>query len=156
MGRFDALDELVRQIGEADWKRREVLRDELTALARTFPDPLVVIERLEDGKRAIANLEARWEVDEVIEAITPPPAPPPEPEKPAAPKKLSSADLQLAYDDAQRGIRVHKSKVGDRWFLTQIDPRTYQPQTFELRPEEVSQLKIQLKGSPFWVPGMGS
>jgi hypothetical protein len=51
---------------------------------------------------------------------------------------------------------VHKSKVGDRWFLTQIDPRTYQPQTFELRPEEVSQLKIQLQGSPFWVPGMGS
>lgn len=153
MGSFDAVDDLVRQIGGADWKQRESLRDQLIALAGTFPDPLKVIERLEEGKRSITSLEARWEVDEVIEAITPPPAPPPEPEKPEPPKKLSSADLKLVYDDPQRGIRVHKSKVGERWFLTQIDPRTYQPQTFELRPEEVSQLKIQLSGSPFWVPG---
>lgn len=153
MGRFDALDDLVRQIGEADWKRREVLRDQLLELARTFPDPALVIERLEDGKRAIASLEARWEVDEVIEAITPPPAPPPEePKEPEAPKKLTSADLVLVYDDPQ-GVRIHRSKVGERWFLSQIDPRTYRPQTFELRPEEVSQLKIQLQGSPYWVPG---
>jgi len=153
MGRFDGVDDLVRRIGGADWKAREALRDELLVLARTLDDPLDVIERLEDGKRGIAGLEARWEVDEVIEAITPPPVPPPEPAKPEAPKKITAGDLVLAYDDPTSGVRLHKSKVGERWFLTQVDPRTMRPQTFELRAEEVSQLKIQLQGSPYWVPG---
>lgn len=152
MGRFDALDELVDRIGSAAYAEREGLRDQLLEAARGFPDPKSVIDHLESAKKRIASLEARWEVDEVIEAITPPPEPAePEEEEEEAPQgPLTAADLDLIYDDP-RGLRVHKSKKGERYFLTQVDPRTYQPQTFELRPEELSQLKLQLQGSPYWV-----
>jgi hypothetical protein len=51
---------------------------------------------------------------------------------------------------------LHKSKVGDRWFATQVDPATRQPQTFELHPQEVSQLRMQLHGSPYWLLGAGA
>lgn len=152
MGRFDAVDGLVDRIGQATFAEREGLRDQLLAAARAVGDDKAVMDHLESAKKRIGSLEARWEVDEVIEALTPPPAPPepeePEPEEPQGP--LTAADLDLVYDDP-RGIRVHKTKVGERYFLTQVDPRTYQPQTFELRPEELSQLKMQLQGSPYWV-----
>lgn len=152
MARFDVLDQLVDQIGSATAKEREALRDQLLAASRGFDDVKAVIDHLESAKKRISKLEARWEVDEVIEAITPPPVVEPEEEPaeevPAGP--LTAADLELLYDDP-RGIRVHKSKVGSRYFLTQIDPRTRQPQTFELRPEELSQLKLQLAGSPYWL-----
>lgn len=153
MGRFDAVDELVDRIGQADFSEREALRDQLLAVAREVGDAKAAIDHLESAKRRIGSLEARWEVDEVIEALTPPPVPeePEEEEEPEAPQgPLTAADLDLVYDDP-RGIRLHKTKVGERYFLTQVDPRTYQPQTFELRPEELSQLKLQLQGSPYWV-----
>jgi hypothetical protein len=153
MGRFDALDELVTAIGEAKPSAWDALRDQLLAEAKTFPDPTTVMEHLENAKRSIPNLEARWEIDEVIEAITPPPVveeKEEEPEEEDPNRPLSAKDLDLLYDDP-RGIRLHKTKVGSRYFLTQVDPQTYQPQTFELRPEEVSQLKMQLHGSPYWV-----
>ena len=157
MGRFDGLDEILARLGKAEPSAWDGLRAELLAAAQTFDEPKDVIEHLEAGKKVIGSLEARWEVDEVIEAITPPPEAPdaPEEEVPDPNKPLTSADLTLIYDDP-RGIRVHKSKVGDRWFLTQVDPRTYQPQTFELRPEEVTQLKQQLDGSPYWILGAGA
>ena len=69
MGRFDALDELVAAIGKAGFKEREVLRDQLLELARTFPDATTVMEHLESAKKGIQSLEARWEVDEVIEVL---------------------------------------------------------------------------------------
>jgi len=156
MGRFDTVDELVNKIAAAKPSEWDALRAELLSVAGTFPEPKDVIEHLEAAKRSISNLEARWEVEEVIEAITPPPEPvEPEPEQPPDPNKpLSAADLDLVYDDP-RGIRLHKSKVGERWLLTQVDPQTYKPQTFELRPEEVVQIKQQLDGSPYWVLGAG-
>ncbi|NCG21302.1 MAG: hypothetical protein GWP91_20020, partial [Rhodobacterales bacterium] len=82
-------------------------------------------------------------------------APPPEvseePEEEEAPKgPLTADDLNLVYQDP-RGLVLHKSKVGERWFATQKDPRSGQPQTFELQDAEISQLKIQLNGSPYWV-----
>ena len=105
-------------------------------------------------------LETRWEIEDVLEETTPrkatPPAPAPEP-PPAAPdpnRPLTAADLDLVYDDP-RGLMLHKSKVGERWFATQIDPRTGQPQTFELHAMEVTQLKAQLQGSPYWLVGAG-
>ncbi|MCK6502927.1 hypothetical protein L6R53_05945 [Myxococcota bacterium] len=106
-------------------------------------------------------LETRWEIEDILEATTPKKAAPPkpaEPEPPPAPpdpnRPLTAADLDMVYDDP-RGLMLHKSKVGDRWFATQIDPRTGQPQTFELHPSEVQQLKAQLKGSPYWLLGAG-
>ena len=158
MGRFDAVDELVDRIGTAEFAERESLRDQLLAAARELDDHKAAIDHLESAKKRIASLEARWEADEVIEALTPPPAPAePEEEEPEEEQgPLTAADLDLIYDDP-RGLRVHKSKKGERYFLTQVDPRTYQPQTFELRPEEVSQLKLQFQGSPYWVkPGAGA
>ena len=75
------------------------------------------------------------------------PDPPEEEPDPNAP--LTAADLDMVYDDP-RGLMLHKSKVGERWFATQVDPRTGQPQTFELHAHELEQLKAQLQGSPFW------
>lgn len=106
-------------------------------------------------------LETRWEIEDILEATTPKkaaPARPAAPEPPPAPpdpnRPLTAADLDMVYDDP-RGLMLHKSKVGDRWFATQIDPRTGQPQTFELHAAEVQQLKTQLKGSPYWLLGAG-
>ncbi|HHO54592.1 MAG TPA: hypothetical protein ENK18_27885 [Deltaproteobacteria bacterium] len=60
----------------------------------------------------------------------------------------------MVYNDP-RGLVLHKTKTGDRWIATQRDPRTGQPQSFELHPTEVDQLKAQLQGSPYWVIGAG-
>ena len=73
--------------------------------------------------------------------------PAPEEADPNAP--LTASDLNLVYDDP-RGFMLHKSKVGERWFATQVDPRTGQPQTFELHAQEIEQIKGQLQGSPYW------
>ncbi|MCB9780894.1 MAG: hypothetical protein H6742_20160 [Alphaproteobacteria bacterium] len=107
-------------------------------------------------------LETRWEIEDVLEETTPKkaapatPEPEPEPEPESDPNRpLTAADLDLVYDDP-RGLMLHKSKVGDRWFATQVDPRTGQPQTFELHPQEVQQLKAQLQGSPYWLVGAGA
>ena len=50
---------------------------------------------------------------------------------------------------------LHKTKVGDRWFATQVNPQTRQPETFELHPSEVAEIKVQLASSPYWVVGGG-
>ncbi len=65
---------------------------------------------------------------------------------------LSTADLERVYEDP-RGLVLHRTKTGDRWFATQVDPSTGQPGTFELHPEEVTTLKSRLEGSPYWDPG---
>lgn len=105
-------------------------------------------------------LETRWEIEDILEETTPKKAAPPEPEPepelaPEDPNRpLTSADLDLVYDDP-RGLMLHKSKVGERWFATQVDPRTGQPQTFELHAQEITQLQTQLQGSPYWLVGSG-
>ncbi len=161
MAAYDALDALVERLSQASWKERDPIKEELKAVAGAFDVPGPVIEHLEDAKRKMDDLELRWEIDEVIEAIRPPPPAPPEPEEPDAaeeeetpPGQLSASDLQLVYDDP-RGLALHKTKVGDRWFATQRNPQTGQPQTFELHPNDVQQLKLQLQGSPYWVLGAG-
>jgi hypothetical protein len=151
---YEALDGLIARLGSATWKERDPIKAELEQLAATFPDRKATLDYLESAKRALQDLEARWEVDEVIEKLTPPP-PPPEKKEEDKNKPLSAADLNLVYDDP-RGLLLHKTKVGERWFATQRDPRTGQPQTFELRAEEVAQLKTQLAGSPYWVIGAGA
>ncbi len=101
----------------------------------------------------------RPEIQEIVDALTPPPAPPEEPEEEEEVaddpnRQLTAADLDVVYD-APRGLVLHRTKKGDRWFAPQRDPRTGQPQTFELHPSEIQQLQTQLQGSPFWVLGAG-
>ena len=134
------------------------MKGELLALAKASPEWTKVRDHLENARKALP-LEMRWDLDEVIEAITPPPAPPPEAptaeEPPPAKKGITAADLNLVYDDP-RGLMLYKTKVGpERWFATQVDPRTGQPQTFELHATEVTQIKQQLAGSPYWLLGAG-
>lgn len=153
-----ALDGLVQRLAAAGWKERDAIKAELIAVAGSI-ERGTAVARLEDLKKDLV-LEVRWEIDEVIDALAPPPAAPEpesepeeEPEDPNRP--LSAADLKLVYDDP-RGFTLHKHKTADRWFATQRDPRTGQPQTFELHPQEIEQLKKQLTGSPYWVLGSGA
>ncbi|MFN7146555.1 MAG: hypothetical protein ACK4YP_22460, partial [Myxococcota bacterium] len=156
------VDQLIEALRKASYKDREPLKEQLLALAKG-PNGAAVREHIESAKRGEV-LEVQWELEEVVEAAAPPKkeepkqaeAPPsPPPEAPADPNKpLTAKDLTLVYDDP-RGLMLHKSKVGDRWFATQFDPRTGQPQTFELHPQEIQQLKTQLAGSPYWVIGAG-
>jgi len=155
MAAYEALDALVDQLAGATWKDRDPIKKKILESAAAFPDLKAVLEHLAAKKKDIADLEARWEVDEVIETLTPPPA---KPEPPKEPKKdqekqLGAGDLVLVYDDP-RGLLLHRTKAPpDRWFATQRNPQTGQPQTFELRAEEVAHLKTQLTGSPYWVLG---
>jgi hypothetical protein len=156
-GVYDGLDGLIAKLAAASWKERDPIKAKLMEAAGALPDRKGVLEHLDQARRVIQELEVRWEVEEVIEKLTPPPPPPKEPEQKAPDKNkpLTAADLNLVYDDP-RGLMLHKTKVGERWFATQRDPRTGQPQTFELRAEEISQLKMQLAGSPYWIVGAGA
>ena len=75
-------------------------------------------------------------------------------EESAEPGKLRMSDLDMVYDDP-RGLQLYKHKLQDRWFAVQADPMSGQPRMFELHPSEVSQLKSQLQGSPYWMLGAG-
>ena len=156
------LDAIVARLASAGWKERDAIKAELMAAAEALPDRKSALDHLDQLKRGVASLEARWEVDEVIEKLTPPPPKKPAKDEPKAEdappdpnKPLTAAALNVVYDDP-RGLVLHKTKVGDRWFATQVDPRTRQPQTFELRPDEVASVKQQLAGSPYWIPGAGA
>lgn len=161
---MEHVDQLVARLRVASVKEREPLKEALLALARG-PDGASVRDHLE-GVRRGELLEVQWELEEVLEATAPkkpeaakpippppPPSPPPE-EKPDPNRQLSAKDLVVVYDDP-RGLVLHKTKVGDRWFATQFDPRSGQPMTFELSPAEVEQVKKQFAGSPYWVVGSG-
>ena len=85
--------------------------------------------------------------------VTPPPAKAPEPpkakeedlpkEEPKRGGRLNPADLEMVYQDP-RGLAIHRTKDGKRWFATQVDPYSGQPRTFELSEAEITQLKGQL------------
>ena len=162
---MEAVNTLIDELRDAAFDARDPIKTKLVGLA-TGADGALVREHLESLKRG-ELLELQWEIDDVLaESAPPPPEPDPaeeaeaeEPETPTEPDPaeeetdpnapLTAADLDLVYDDP-RGLMLHKSKVGERWFATQVDPRTGQPQTFELHPHELEQLKAQLQGSPFW------
>jgi len=159
MAGLDALTELVERIGKAEEDDIEAIKAELQAAVEAMEDRTRAIDHLEHVKKGLQSLERRWEVDEVIEAVTPPPAPPEPEEEEEVPdddpnRPLSMADLDVVYDDP-RGLMVYKHKRADRWFLTQVNPYDGQPQTAELQPHEVVELKKKLAGSPYWVLGSG-
>lgn len=145
----------------------EPAKAELQALA-TGPEGSAVRDHLASTMGG-ELLPVQWEIEEVLDATAPPPPPAPEADTPEEPeagpeeaaeeeevedpdRPLTSADLNLVYDDP-RGLMLHKTKKGERWFATQVDPRTGQPQTFELHQQEITQLQQQLQGSPYWVIG---
>lgn len=162
---MEAVNTLMNDLRGAAFDARDPIKSKLVGLA-TGADGALVREHLESLKRG-ELLELQWEIDDVLlESAPPPPKPEPTEERdtevaetptepdpaseetdPNAP--LTAADLDLVYDDP-RGLMLHKSKVGERWFATQVDPQSGQPQTFELHPHELEQLKAQLQGSPFW------
>ena len=162
---MQAVDTLIDELRKAAFDAREPIKSKLVALA-TGADGSLIREHLESVKRG-ELLELQWEIDDVLSESAPPPLEPksddsneaaeeaapadPDPpeDEPDPNAPLTAADLDMVYDDP-RGLMLHKSKVGERWFATQVDPRTGQPQTFELHAHELDQLKAQLQGSPFW------
>ena len=154
-----AIDALMTRLKQVGWKEREAVKQELQQVALAEPNRVAVREYLQAQLKDLSSLELRWEVEEVLEALAPPPKEPEpepdaEPEQPPGDGQLRMSDLDVVYDDP-RGLMVYKHKTADRWFAVQPDPRTGQPQMFELHPTEVQQLKAQLKGSPYWVLGAG-
>lgn len=157
---MEEIDALVKRLRRANAAETAAIRKELVALA-SGPDGARVRDTLDTLKRG-ELLEVQWELEEIVELTSPrkpaaaaaPAAPPPEEEPPPPDpnRPLTSADLRLVYDDP-RGLMLHRSKVGERWFATQADPHTGQPQTFELHPQEVEQIKGQLQSSPYWLLG---
>lgn len=154
---MELVNQAVARLRKAGDAERETIKAELiAALQAGTPGVRDALDSARKGE----PLEVQWEIEEVLEKTAPPvaatapePAPPPPKEEPADPNRpLTAKDLVLVYDDP-RGLLLHKAKVGDRWFATQVDPRTKQPQTFELHPQEVAQLKQSLAGSPYWVIG---
>ena len=162
---MDAIDQLIAAIRTASTSERSEIKSKLLNLAKA-ENGTEVREYLDSIKRG-ELLEIQWEIEDVLEESAPAnpepiedPAsqddtvedetngePAPEEADPNAP--LTASDLNLVYDDP-RGFMLHKSKVGERWFATQVDPRTGQPQTFELHAQEIEQIKGQLQGSPYW------
>ena len=123
------------------------------------------------------RLEFQWKLDGLLEETAPPEPPKPEPKKPepepeaaeepelignpppqppgmgggmGAPQQLRPEDLVPIYDDP-RGLMIHRHKTDGRWFLTQIDPRTGQPQTILLAEDQKKQVETELAGSPYWL-----
>lgn len=168
---METVDALMTRLRAAAPSAREAVKREILSLAQGAQGR-AVREHLESLKRG-ELLEIQWEIEEILDASSPAPATAPAPAAPApaaaqpdAPEAtpqevppppgrgVSPKDLVTVYDDP-RGLMLHKTKAGDRWFATQADPYTGQPQTFELRPSDVAQLKTQLARSPYWVIGAG-
>ena len=160
---MEAVNDLISALRTAQYDARADIKKQLLALAMGDGSSRVR-EHLDDMKRG-ELLEIQWEIEDVLEESAPapisPPQPEPEPEtetepvpEPPGPDsnvQLTAADLELVYDDP-RGFMLHKSKVGNRWFATQVDPQSG-PQTFELQAQEIDQIKSQLHGSPYWLIG---
>jgi hypothetical protein len=156
---MEAVDNLINSLRSAQYDARADIKKQLLALALGEKGSHVR-EHLDNLRRG-ELLEIQWEIEDVLEESAPtpinPPTPEPEPEpepevvEPDPNAQLSAADLEMVYDDP-RGFMLHKSKVGNRWFATQVDPQTG-PQTFELQAQEIEQIKGQLEGSPYWLIG---
>lgn len=163
---MEHIDALISEIKTADDDRIEAIKALLIS-ACSGEEGKRVREHIENDMKSLV-LVIQWELEEVLEATapTPPkapePEPQPEPETEAAPEALdgpadgaplSAADLNMVYDDP-RGLVLHRTKDGKRWFATQVNPNTKAPQTFELHPQEIKQLQTELAGSPYWQPGV--
>ena len=148
---LEQLEALVTELRTADDDRIEAIKEVLEEACRTHSEARSWLE----FRSRSEVLPVQWEIEEVLEATAPklPPAPEPEPEpepEPVEDRPLTAADLVLVYDDP-RGLALHQTKDGQRWFATQIDPQSRQPQTFELGPADISDVKMRFAGSPHWL-----
>ena len=148
-----AVDALISRLrGTDDDDEREEIKSILVALS----DGLGRGQLKEYVESALKDelLEVQWELEEVVEALSPPkqaaPEPEPEPEDDPTQRALRPSELELVYNDP-RGLRLFKSTVDTRWVVSQIDPRVGQPVSYELPNEEVERIKQQLAGSPYWL-----
>lgn len=154
---MERAEQIIRAMREADDDDRETLKEDLLALCNG-PDGAAVRAWLEQAAKG-EILEVRWEIEEVLDTVNPrpvaqkppppPPEPEPEPEPEVEPRQLKASDLNLVYQDPQ-GTAVHRTKRGDRWFVSQPDPYTGRFQTFEVPSHQVDALKAELAGSPYW------
>ena len=153
------IDELIGRLKRVSWRERDGVKEELITVAKANPSDAIQ-RHLEDARRQIQDLELRWEIDEVLEALQPAPEPEPveepEPEEEETPEgPLRMSDLKEVYADP-RGVRLFTDKTGKRWFLAQPNPQTGQPMMMELSEPEILQVRQQLMGSPYWNIGAGA
>ena len=141
---MEAVDKLITTLRTTRFEERSPIKTQLLALA-TSENSTLVREHLDNVKRG-ELLEIQWEIDDVLAESAPPPVnPPAETTDPAETEpdpaqeddpnaQLSAADLDMVYDDP-RGFMLHKSKEGERWFATQVDPSTGTPPNFRAAPQ---------------------
>ena len=159
---MEAIADMIQEIQGASPARRTQIYELLEA--RCLGDDKKEVRSLIEKQARAQVLTVQWELEEILERTAPQvPTKPSEPEKtdaeaaPEAPKNdpnapLSERDVEVVYEDP-RGLVLHKTKTGNRWLATQLDPNTGQPQTFELAAQEIEQIKVQLAQSPYWVLG---
>ena len=111
---------------ELQWKLEELLEDTMS------PEEKAKAEKA----KAKAEAEAKKAEEEAAKGNV------------VAP--LRPEDLVPIYDDP-RGLMIHRHRIDGRWFLTQIDPQTGQPQTVELPEQHKAQVEQELTGSPYWI-----
>lgn len=152
---MEAVDALISRLrGTDDDDEREEIKSSIVALSDGIGRSLL----REHIENALKNelLEVQWELEDVIEALSPPKqdAPEaetePEPEDDPTQRPLRPSELDLVYNDP-RGLRLFKSTVDTRWVVSQIDPRVGQPVSYEIPDEDVARIKQQLAGSPYWL-----
>jgi hypothetical protein len=156
MQAVDALIDTIRECAP-DAAREEELEAAKVALVQraTGPDGGKVRDHIERAMKG-ELLEVRWELEEVLDESAPAPAsPPPAAPEPEPEPESAQDEMIMVYDDP-RGLVLHRTRDGSRWFATQLDPSTGQPATFELPPYQIEDVKRQLAGSPYWVLGSGA
>lgn len=149
MERIDVLIARLRNTDDDDV--RDEIKSEMVTIAMNGSKS-EVCEYIESAMKE-ELLEVQWELEEVLETLVPPkaaPAPEPEPVDDPSTRQLRSTDVELVYDDP-RGLRLYKSKVDERWVVSQIDPRLGQYVSQEVSGFEMESIKPQLLGSPYWL-----
>ena len=150
---MELIETLIAQLRGTD---DDDVRDEIKAQMVAFAEQGSKSEVRDYLERAMKEelLEVQWELEEVIETLAPPkkqqPEPEPEPVDDPTTRALRPSEIELVYNDP-RGLRLYKSKVDERWVVSQIDPRIGQPVTYELPGSEAAGIKDQLAGSPYWL-----
>jgi hypothetical protein len=155
---MQAVDHLISTVRDCapDASREEELEAAKASLVQLAKGPQggLVREHIDQVLRG-ELLEVRWELEEVLEASAPEPTTPPTAPEPEPEPEDDDDELVMVYDDP-RGLVLHRTRDGSRWFATQLDPSTGQPQTFELPSHQIAAVQQQLAGSPYWVLGSGA